>query len=144
MFKFTRVSTLVVSFLLFLSVLIGYPNVAQADKPDKAVKPISFDPTSKVVNVAAVYETTPETQKDTISSIVKSVFKSKKSFINKAPGFNNYFILKSKDGTRVLALIQWQDSASYQAFVAPPEQGSTELASEKPEKEKYIAILNGL
>lgn len=138
MFKFTDrgFSKLVVSFVLFLSVLIGYPNVTQADKIDKAIKPIYFDPVSKVVDVATVYETTPETQKDTISSIVKSVFKSKKPFINEVPGFNNYFILKSEDGTRVLALIQWQDSTSYQAFVAPPEE-STESTSKKPEQEKY-------
>lgn len=138
MFKFADrgFSTFVISFILFLSVLIGYPNVAQADKSNKVVNPISFDPASKAVNVATVYETTPETQKDTISSIVKSVFKSKTSSINKAPGFNNYFILKSEDGSRVLALTQWQDSASYQTFVAPPAQEST-LTSEEPEKEKY-------
>lgn len=138
MFKFADrgFRTFVILFSLFLSVLIGYPNVAQADKSDKVVKPISFDPASKVVNVATVYETTPETQKDTISSIVKSVFKSKKSSINKAPGFNNYFILKSEDGSRVLGLTQWQDSASYQAFVTPPEQEATLSESEKPYKEK--------
>lgn len=138
MFKMAKpsFSTFIVSLLLFLNVLIGYPNVVHADKAEKVVQPISFAPESKVVNVATIYETTPDTQKDAVSSIMKSIFKSSKSSMKKAPGFNSYYVLKSEDGTRILGLTQWQDSASYQAFITPPEPEATSAESEKSDKEK--------
>lgn len=115
MLKFLKckINRLFLAGLLFVSILVANPNVAQADK---AVKSIVFDPASTIVNVAAIYETTPETQKDVVSSIMKS----SKSFFKKVPGFSSFSVLQSEDGTRVVALSQWQDAASYEAYLAQP------------------------
>ena len=62
MLKFTNHNFNVVflSLVLFLGILFGYPNVAQADK---AVQSVLFDPSSTAVDVANIYETTATTQK---------------------------------------------------------------------------------
>lgn len=124
--------------LLFLSMVIGFPDGAQADKP---VKPIVFDPASSAVNVAAIYETTPETQKDVVTSIMQS----SKPFFKKTPGFESFSVLQSEDGTRVIALTQWKDAASYQAYVAQPiaqysDYSSYSSYSKSSTKEKATAI----
>lgn len=124
--------------LLFLSMVIGFPDGAQADKP---VKPIVFDPASSAVNVAAIYETTPETQKDVVTSIMQS----SKPFFKKTPGFESFSVLQSEDGTRVIALTQWKDAASYQAYVAQPiaqysDYSSYSSYSKSSTKEKVTAI----
>jgi heme-degrading monooxygenase HmoA len=131
-----RVNSLVLSFALFLSVLLGLPNVADADKAPKSVV---FDPSSKLVNVAAIYETTPTTQKDVVSSVMKS----SKSFFKKAPGFSSFSLLKSEDGARVITLTQWQDSESYQAFVAQPAEESSKSSKKgKADKEDTTVAPN--
>lgn len=88
-----RFNKLVLSFVLLLGVVIGFPNVAAA----KSVKSVSLDPSNGAVNVAAIYETSLETQKDVIKSM-----KSSKSLLKKAPGFESLSVLKSEDGTRVI------------------------------------------
>lgn len=136
MLKFVtwQIKGLILSIVLFLTVLIGFPNVAQADK---AVKSVAFDPASKTVNVAAIYETTPTNQKDIISGVMKSSI----SLLKKAPGFSSLSVLKSEDGARVLTLSQWQDSASYQAFISQPvEETSKEGKKEKEDKKDKAAI----
>ncbi len=129
-----RVNSLVLSFVLFLIVLLGLPSVADADKTPKSVV---FDPSSKLVNVAAIYETTPTTQKDIISSVMKS----SKSLFKKTPGFSSLSVLKSEDGARVVTLTQWQDSESYQAFVAQPAEESTKSSKKgKADKEDKATV----
>lgn len=138
MLKFvSRSKTFILSFVVLLSVIIGYPNAAQADKVPSSFK---FDASSSAVNVANIYETTLETQKGVIKSL-----KSSKA-LKKAPGFNSLSILKSEDGSRVVTLAQWQDLASYQAYTTPPVDDSTskeekDTAKSKKEKDKKeIAI----
>jgi heme-degrading monooxygenase HmoA len=123
--------------VLSLIVLIGFlfcnPSMAQADK---ATKSVVFDSTSSVINIASIYETTAETQKDTVSSILKS----SKSLYKKAPGFNSFSVFQSEDGTRVVALTQWQDADSYEAFLAQPVDDAKSSKSSKKEKEEKVAI----
>jgi heme-degrading monooxygenase HmoA len=88
-----------------------------------------FDAAADGVNIATIYETTPDTQKD----IVSSVLKSSKSFFKKAPGFNSFSVLQSEDGTRVVALTQWQDAASYEASLT---QTTEDYAAKSSKKEK--------
>jgi heme-degrading monooxygenase HmoA len=136
-FSIDKVYQLLLAVLLSLSIVVGFPKVAQADKP---VKPIVFDPASSAVNVAAIYETTPETQKD----IVTSIMQSSKSFFKKTPGFESFSVLQSEDGTRVIALTQWKDAASYKAYVAQPVEpypnySSYSSYSKSSKKEKVTA-----
>ena len=110
---FSRLCQFTLSALLLLAVLTVAPQVAQADKP---VTAYAFDPASDSINVAAIYETTAATQKDVVSSLMKS----SKSFFKKTPGFGSFSVLQSADGDRVLSLTQWQDAASYNAYLAQP------------------------
>lgn len=131
MFKgFSRqFNALVLSFVLFLSASLGFPNMVLADK---AVQPVLFDPATKTVNVANLYETTPTTQTEALSSLMKS----SKSLYKKAAGFNSFSIFKSEDGTRVLTLAQWQTPESYQAAIATPAKG----ADAKEEKKSKVTV----
>lgn len=127
MLKFLNsMKAFVLSLVLLLSVLVGYPNAAQADKVPSSFK---FDGSSNAVNVANFYDTTLETQKGVIKSL-----KSSKS-MKKAPGFNSLSILKSEDGSRVVTLAQWQDLASYQAYTTPPVE-DTKSSKDDAEKEE--------
>ena len=130
MFKLVshRFSVFALSFVLLLNALIGYPNVAHAGK----TKSFALDPSSKVVNVVAIYETSLEAQEDVIDAL-----KASKS-IKKAPGFNGFSILKSEDGDRVVALSQWQDLESYEAYNATPVE---ESKSAKDKKKKDIVAI---
>ncbi|MBW4467737.1 MAG: antibiotic biosynthesis monooxygenase [Pegethrix bostrychoides GSE-TBD4-15B] len=103
--------------LLLIVLLTVAPQVAQADKTAAAYL---FDPGSTSVNVAEIYETTATTQKD----IVTTLMKSSKSFFKKTPGFGSFSVLQSADGERVLSLTQWQDAASYEAYLAQPAEDS--------------------
>ncbi|QYO63834.1 antibiotic biosynthesis monooxygenase [Leptolyngbya sp. 7M] len=98
--------------LVFLGVMFGSADAVQAGK---AVKSIVFDPASPAVNVAAIYETTPETQKDVVSSIMQS-----NKFFKDTPGFESFSVLQSEDGARVITLTQWKDADSYEAYAAQP------------------------
>ncbi len=119
-----KISALGLGLALMLSFLVGHPNLALADK---APKSITFDPASKMISIAAIYETTPDTQLDAISGVMKS----SKSFYKKAPGFGSFLVLKSEDGTRVVTLSQWQDVASYQAFLAADESADKSSKNEQ-------------
>lgn len=111
-------STIALSILLSLSVLIGFPNSAEAVK---ALKSIAFDPGASAVNVATIYETAPTTQKTTMKSL-----KSANKALKKAIGFEGAAVLQSDDGTRVIVLSQWKDLESYQTAIAPPVESSKE------------------
>jgi heme-degrading monooxygenase HmoA len=135
MFKLLKVLSrklgiLLLSAVLGLAVLVGNPMSATADKTPQAVV---FDAAG--VNIAAIYETTPDTQKD----IVSSVLKSSKSFFKKAPGFNSFSVLQSEDGTRVVALTQWQDAASYEASLAQPTEDYAAKFSKKEKSKDKVA-----
>lgn len=132
MLKFVnRSKAFILSFVLLLSLIIGYPNAAKADKVPSSFK---FDPSSSAVNVTSIYETTPETQKGVIKSL-----KSSKS-LKKAPGFNSLSILKSEDGARVVTLAQWQDLASYQAYKPPVEDSKSSKDKKEKDKKDLVAI----
>jgi heme-degrading monooxygenase HmoA len=126
-----RFSALTFAFFLCLNVLFGYPSNATAGKGNKS---ITFDPSTKAINVANIYETNPTTQED----IVSDVSKFSKSALKKAPGFSSFSVLKSEDGLRVLTLTQWQNPESYQAFVAQPPVESVKFS--KTDKEETAAI----
>lgn len=61
--------TLVIPLVLLLILWLGFPGVTWADKPSK---PAVFDPAGTAVNVVNIYETTPATQKDAVSDVLKS------------------------------------------------------------------------
>ena len=128
---FSKLCQFTLSALLLLAVLTVAPQVAQADKP---VTAYAFDPASDSINVAAIYETTAATQKDVVSSLMKS----SKSFFKKTPGFGSFSVLQSADGDRVLSLTQWQDAASYDAYLTQPVE---ETKSSKKSKTAPIAPL---
>lgn len=121
-------------FALLLSALLtAAPQVAQAEKTAAAYL---FDPDSTSVNVAEIYETTATTQKDIVSTLIKS----SKSFFKKAPGFGSFSVLQSADGERVLSLTQWQDTASYEAYLAQPaEDSKSSKSSKKKETTEPVA-----
>lgn len=119
-----KLGALLLSLLLVVSI-VGFPSRAEAAKVAKA---IAFDPGATMINVASVYETTPTTQKSMLKSL-----KSMKT-MKKAPGYAGSALLQSDDGTRIITLSQWQDLASYQAFLTPPTEGAkeTEKKSKTP------------
>lgn len=119
----SKFSAFLLSLLLIVSFMVGFPNRAEAAK---AAKAIAFDPGATVINVAAIYETAPTTQKSTLKSL-----KSMKT-MKKAPGYSSSALLQSEDGTRIIALSQWTDLASYQAFMAPPEPAKEAEKSKAP------------
>lgn len=107
-----RYSLLILSGFIMLAMLLGYPQTAAADK--KPLQPVIFDPPE--INVAAIYETTAESQQDAMSAISKS----SRTLYKKNPGFDGFVVLKSQDGDRVIVLSQWKDLASYQAYAEQP------------------------
>jgi len=97
--------------------LLGCPMLLTFDSPVQAGKfmaSLVFDPASDPVEVAAIYDTSYATQK----TLVKSLKISNK-LMKKATGFKGFSLLQSQDGKQVIALSQWQDLPSYQAYVPP-------------------------
>lgn len=128
-----KISILLLSVTLLLAVWVCNPMPATADK---AVQSVVFDAATDGVNVAAIYETTPDTQEDVVSSVLKS----SKSFFKKAPGFGSFSILQSEDGTRVVALTQWQDVASYEASVSQPTEDDAAKYSKKEKAKDKVTV----
>lgn len=112
------------AWVLLFTTLVSYPSVARADK---AVKAVSLAPEGDTISVVAVYETTPVLQKEVASSILKA----SKSLVKKAPGFGSLAVFQSADGTRVMTLTQWQDTTSYETFLAQPTEESKSSKKEK-------------
>jgi len=121
----SKLKNLILLCLTFIGVTFLYAGVAYADKPPSK---IVFDSTATPINVVSFYKSTPETQKD----IVSSTLKASKSFYKSNPGFGSYLVLQSEDGTRVLTLTQWKDQASYEAFAA--QATASESAPYKSDK----------
>lgn len=117
----THFNALILALIMLLTVLFGYPSNAYADK---TIKAIAFDPAAQSVNVAEIYNTTPETQKTAIKSLKPAIKATKK-----ATGFNGLTMLKSDDGTQLIVMSQWQDLASYQAYTAPTTAAKSEQKS---------------
>lgn len=93
---------------------------------DKAPQVLVFATEPETVSVLSVYETTPDTQ----LSAVSAVLKSSKAFFKGAEGFKGLSVLQSEDGSRVVALTQWADAASYEAFMAQPVEDYTKYQTE--------------
>ncbi|MBF2087107.1 antibiotic biosynthesis monooxygenase [Thermoleptolyngbya sp. C42_A2020_037] len=93
---------------------------------DKAPQVLVFDTEPEAVSVLSVYETTPDTQLNAVSTVLKS----SKAFFKGAEGFKGLSVLQSEDGSRVVALTQWTDAASYEAFMAQPVEDYTKYQKE--------------
>jgi len=111
--------------LLGLMLWIGLGG-AIAAYADKAPQVLVFDTEPEAVSVMSVYETTPDTQLDAVSAVLKS----SKAFFKGAEGFKGLSVLQSEDGSRVIALTQWTDAASYEAFIAQPVEDYTKYQKE--------------
>ena len=97
--------------------LLSCPILLTFDSPVQAGKfmaSLVFDTASNPVEVAAIYETSYSMQK----TLVKSLKVSNK-LMKKATGFKGFSLLQSQDGKQIVALSQWQDLPSYQAYVPP-------------------------
>ncbi len=111
--------------LLGLMLWIGLGG-AIAAYADKAPQVLVFDTEPEAVSAMSVYETTPDTQLDAVSVVLKS----SKAFFKGAEGFKGLSVLQSEDGSRVVALTQWTDAASYEAFIAQPVEDYTKYQKE--------------
>ncbi len=111
--------------LLGLMLWIGLGG-AIAAYADKAPQVLVFDTEPEAVSAMSVYETTPDTQLDAVSAVLKS----SKAFFKGAEGFKGLSMLQSEDGSRVVALTQWTDAASYEAFIAQPVEDYTKYQKE--------------
>lgn len=115
------------TWLVLLS-LVAFSSPAQAGK---AMKSLAFDAADGTIEVAAIYETSYAAQK----SVVKSLKPSSK-LMKKAAGFKGFSMLQSQDGKQVIALSQWQDLASYQAYTpslsADASKAATTTATTPP------------
>lgn len=119
MFSIRKFKALMTAVFMTLSFLSLMPGTALAKTS------IPLDISNHVVSVATVYTTTPKTQ----ANVLSDVLKAEKSTLVQAPGFLNSAILEGQDGTKVVALTQWQDLSSFQADAA--EHAGT-AASVKP------------
>lgn len=106
---------LALSVVLALSILSLVPSAAQAEPS------VSFDTSNAAVDVATIYETNSANQAD----ILADVLKFSQLTLPEASGFLNSSVLKSQDGTKVIALTQWQDLPSFQAYQTKQAQDST-------------------
>jgi heme-degrading monooxygenase HmoA len=95
--------------VLICMTVVTFSVPAQAGK---MMSSLTFDDSSGIVEVVAIYETSYSTQK----SIVKSL-KINNKLIKKALGFKGFSLLQSQDGKQAIAFSQWQDLASYQAYI---------------------------
>lgn len=100
---------MLVTFSLTYIVMFASATPAQAGK---FMSSLAFESTDDIVEVAAIYESFYTTQK----TLVKSLKVSNK-LMKKAPGFKGFALLQSQDGKHVIALSQWQDLDSYEAYM---------------------------
>jgi heme-degrading monooxygenase HmoA len=98
--------TLILTAVLTLSFLGILPGTAQA------ATSVALDTTNQVLNVATIYTTSPATQNQVLSEVLAS----EQTTLPEAPGFLNSSVLKGQDGTKVVALNQWKDVSSFQAY----------------------------
>lgn len=90
----------------------------------KVMKSLAFDAASGTVEIATIYETSYAAQK----SVMKSLKAGSKA-MKKAPGFKGFSMLQSQDGNQVIALSQWQDLGSYQAYTPTLSADSSKAAT---------------
>lgn len=91
---------------LTLGFLVLNPTTAQANTS------VALDTANDLVKVATVYKTKPNNQTDVLSKVLEF----EESTLPNTPGFVNSSILKGQDGTEVVALSQWQDLSSFEAY----------------------------
>lgn len=106
MFKLRFFQTFLVTVALTFGLFALVPKIALADPF------VALDTTSKIVNVASVYETNPKTQ----AKVLLEVLESEQARLPKASGFLDASVLKGQDGTKVVTLSQWLDLPSFQAY----------------------------
>lgn len=91
---------------LTIGLLVFNPTSAQAETS------VTLDTANDLVKVATVYKTKPETQ----DRVVSEVLKFEESTLPQTSGLVNSSVLKGQDGTEVVALTQWQDLDSFEAY----------------------------
>ncbi|PZV12250.1 MAG: hypothetical protein DCF20_17870 [Pseudanabaena sp.] len=116
-------SLVTICLLVYFS-FVTFVSPAQAGK---FMASLPFDTSTNVIEVAAIYETSYTTQK----AIVKSLKVSNKP-MKKALGFKGFSLLQSQDGKQVIALSQWNDLDSYQAYI-PASATVTTSKSKSPD-----------
>ncbi|MBD2152032.1 hypothetical protein H6F44_18170 [Pseudanabaena sp. FACHB-1277] len=99
-------------------------NFAMPVQAGKFMSSLAFESTDDIVEVAAIYESSYATQK----TLVKSLKVSNKP-MKKALGFKGFALLQSQNGNKVIALSQWQDLDSYEAYM-PSASGAKSKNSE--------------
>lgn len=78
----------------------------------RAETSVALDTANDLVKVATVYKTKPETQ----DRVLSEVLEFEESTLPQTPGLVNSSVLKGQDGTEVVALTQWQDLSSFEAY----------------------------
>ena len=91
---------------LTIGFLVLNPSSARAETS------VALDTANDLVKVATVYKTKPNKQTEVLSDVLEF----EESTLPKTPGFVNSSILKGQDGTEVVALTQWQDLPSFEAY----------------------------
>lgn len=91
---------------LTIGFLVLIPSTAQADTS------VALDTDNNLVKVATVYKTKPNNQTEVLSDVLEF----EESTLPQTPGLVNSSILKGQDGTEVVALTQWQDLPSFEAY----------------------------
>ena len=96
--------------LAILGLTIGFlilnPTSARAETS------VALDTANDLVKVATVYKTKPQNQTEVLSEVLEF----EESTLPQTPGFINSSILEGQDGTEVVALTQWQDLPSFEAY----------------------------
>ncbi|PZU98800.1 MAG: hypothetical protein DCE90_03050 [Pseudanabaena sp.] len=94
----------------FAAYLVVLTFVAPANA-GKFMSSLKFDDSGEAIAVAVIYETSTATQKPLLKSL-----KVGNKLMKKALGFKGFALLQSQDGKQVVALSQWEDLDSYQAY----------------------------
>jgi len=126
-------SWLLMAVLVFGLWLTATPSVQAGKTP----KTLIFDATTSSVEVMNVYETSYAAQKSTIKSLKITAKQMKK-----AVGFQGGSMLQSQDGKQVIALSQWPDLASYQAYTPSPAMTSGAAPPPKPSGNAHFELVS--
>lgn len=119
------------SCIVVFCLLVVFPESAWAGRSPRT---IAFDATTNV-EIVEVYNTVDVTQKP-----IAKALKANGKAMQKAPGFKGFSIFKSQDKKRVIALSQWQDLESYQAYTSATGSNSSEAAQELPSPTRTLTF----
>jgi heme-degrading monooxygenase HmoA len=90
------------------------------------MKALVFNSTGGSVEVASIYETSYSAQKGVLKSLKPNI-----KAMKKAVGFEGASTLQSMNGKQAIALSQWQDLASYQAYTTTLTADSSKAENPK-------------